>query len=154
MKLKLNKQNGYTLVLVLLIITIIFIIATPLINSVLNSSEQFNKTEEQIQLDKTYEMGKTYFRNYVINALNKGEDNVDIQHALEGKEINFLEYPIDRMSFSNIEFKNNGEMVEYIIEIYMDDEIKKQTPLHNPERLIIDKYNIEDGNYGVEKDYS
>ena len=65
MKYLLKNQKGYTLILVLLIITIIGIMMVPLFGSVLNNAQQNNKTEESIQLDSVSKMGMDYFQNHV-----------------------------------------------------------------------------------------
>ncbi|MEH6947677.1 hypothetical protein V7068_11520 [Bacillus sp. JJ634] len=65
--MKEKNEAGYTLVLVLLTITLIFIFSLTLISSVLNSANQNKKTEENIQLNRLSEMGVTY----VEKAINK-----------------------------------------------------------------------------------
>ncbi|MFB5282221.1 MULTISPECIES: hypothetical protein [Peribacillus] len=66
--MKEKNEAGYTLVLVLLTITLIFIFSLTLISSVLNSASQNKKTEENIQLNRLSEMGVTYTETAVKEA--------------------------------------------------------------------------------------
>lgn len=67
---QLSNQNGYALVLVLLIIAVMGILTPPLVNSVLNNAKQFQRSEENIQLNKLIDMGKMYARNSIIDEIN------------------------------------------------------------------------------------
>ncbi|MFJ8245680.1 hypothetical protein [Peribacillus asahii] len=66
--MKEKNEAGYTLVLVLLTITLIFIFSLTLISSVLNSASQNKKTEENIQLNRLSEMGVTYMEKAIMEA--------------------------------------------------------------------------------------
>lgn len=65
-----KKQSGYALILVLLAITLIGVLSIPIVNSVLNSSQQYQKTEQNIQKEKLREMGIVYMESVVNNAIN------------------------------------------------------------------------------------
>ncbi|NLP50318.1 hypothetical protein [Bacillus sp. RO1] len=64
-----RNDKGYTILIVLLTIVVIGLIAPPLINSVMSSSLQNKKTEENVQLENLTEMGIHYFRNDVAKNI-------------------------------------------------------------------------------------
>ncbi len=64
-----KNESGYTLLAVLLIIVVIGFITPPLMNNVLSSSLQNDKTEEQVQLENLTDMGKNFFRNQVSEEI-------------------------------------------------------------------------------------
>ncbi|TYS68929.1 hypothetical protein FZC76_08345 [Sutcliffiella horikoshii] len=68
----LRNDKGYTILIVLLTIVVIGLIAPPLINSVMSSSLQNQKTEENVQLENLTEMGIRYFRNDVAKNITAG----------------------------------------------------------------------------------
>ncbi|MEA3321054.1 MAG: hypothetical protein U9Q88_13685 [Bacillota bacterium] len=68
----LRNDKGYTILIVLLTIVVIGLIAPPLINSVMSSSLQNQKTEENVQLENLTEMGIHYFRNDVAKNITAG----------------------------------------------------------------------------------
>ncbi|WP_262174251.1 type II secretion system protein [Saccharococcus sp. Marseille-Q5394] len=65
----LRKQNGYTLIWVLLIVVLIGVLTPPLVSKVLSSKLQVQRTEKAIQLEKVRLMGVTYMES-VINHAN------------------------------------------------------------------------------------
>ncbi|WP_404428849.1 hypothetical protein [Sutcliffiella horikoshii] len=67
-----RNDKGYTILIVLLTIVVIGLIAPPLINSVMSSSLQNQKTEENVQLENLTEMGIHYFRNDVAKNITAG----------------------------------------------------------------------------------
>ena len=97
------KQQGYALIIVLLIITIIGLLAPPLINSVLNSSLQAQKAEENIQTEKLIDMGKTYSRNNILKIVEEQSQKrstdemiVYLEQNLENKE-QTLDFEIEQI---------------------------------------------------------
>ncbi|MFJ8255892.1 hypothetical protein [Peribacillus asahii] len=74
--MKEKNEAGYTLVLVLLTITLIFIFSLTLISSVLNSASQNKKTEENIQLNRLSEMGVTYMEKVVKEANKQANESI------------------------------------------------------------------------------
>lgn len=67
-----RNEKGYTILIVLLTIVVIGLLAPPLINSVMSSSLQNQKTEENVQLENLTEMGIHYFRNDVTKNITGG----------------------------------------------------------------------------------
>ena len=67
-----KNQKGYAFLLVLGTIVIIGLLVPPLVFQVLSSSTQASQTEQNIQLDNMYDMGKQMGRRHVEAAL-KGE---------------------------------------------------------------------------------
>ncbi|MCM3636562.1 type II secretion system GspH family protein [Sporosarcina luteola] len=70
MKNILKKQNGYTLIWVLLIVVLIGVLTPPLVSKVLSSKLQVQKTEKAIQMESMRQMGITYMES-VINLANE-----------------------------------------------------------------------------------
>ncbi|WP_028392100.1 hypothetical protein [Bacillus cihuensis] len=66
--MKHKNEAGYTLVLVLLTITLILIFSVTLISNVLNSAMQNQKSEKNIQLDQSSRMGVTYVEKEINSA--------------------------------------------------------------------------------------
>ena len=64
-----KNQKGYAFLLVLGTIVIIGLLVPPLVFQVLSSSTQASQTEENIQLDNMYDMGKQIGRRHVEAAL-------------------------------------------------------------------------------------
>lgn len=71
-----SNQNGYSLILVLLIITVIGIMSIPLMSSIMNSNDQFQKSEEKQQLTNLTEMGEQYIQNAVSTSTADAKNNV------------------------------------------------------------------------------
>ena len=65
MQKHLKNEAGYTLILVLLIITLFFIFSITLMGNLLNSSAQNNKTEEKIQEENLMQMGVSYVERLI-----------------------------------------------------------------------------------------
>lgn len=63
-----NNQKGYTLTLVLIIISVILLLGVTISTATLNSRKQFNGTDSNNQATDLAEMGITHY-NYVINSL-------------------------------------------------------------------------------------
>lgn len=74
--MKQKNEAGYTLILVLLTITLIFIFSLTLISNVLNSATQNKKSEEDIQLNKLSQMGVTYVEKAVKKANKQAHENI------------------------------------------------------------------------------
>ncbi|MGE8078449.1 hypothetical protein [Peribacillus loiseleuriae] len=66
--MKQKNEAGYTLVLVLLTITLILIFSVTLISNVLNSALQNQKSEKNIQLDQSSRMGVMYVEKEINSA--------------------------------------------------------------------------------------
>ncbi|SFQ22311.1 hypothetical protein [Salibacterium halotolerans] len=73
---KLN-ESGYTMILVLLTITIIGIMVPPIMSSIMNSSSQYNESEENIQRKKLMDMGTIRIEKKVELAVEEAEDIVE-----------------------------------------------------------------------------
>lgn len=71
-----NNQNGYSLILVLLIITVIGIMSIPILSSIMNSNDQFKKSEEKQQLTSLTDMGELYIQNAVQTATANAKNSV------------------------------------------------------------------------------
>lgn len=82
----LKKQNGYTLIWVLLIVVLIGIL-TPLIASkVISSKLQVQKTEQSMQLEKVRQMGVAYMESVIKHANEELADESD--SLLDSKQYN------------------------------------------------------------------
>ncbi|KHF40959.1 type II secretion system protein [Halalkalibacter okhensis] len=71
------KEDGYALILVLLVIAVIGILAPIIISNIMSSANQFNKSEEDIQMAKLEEMGTLY----IETALQKTIEDVQEEGA-------------------------------------------------------------------------
>ncbi|MBS4194839.1 hypothetical protein [Lederbergia citri] len=118
----LKKQSGYALILVLLIITILAVIATPIISKILSGSLQYKKAEQHIQIDNLREMGIIYMESVVNQAIN------DIE-TVQVKPDNLVEYKERLTSKINPEnqiskkFKEEGYQFQLKVNsIDIDDE--------------------------------
>lgn len=104
----LKKERGYALILVLLIITILAIIATPIISNILNSTLQYKKAEQNIQMDRLREMGITYMESVVEQAISKNkytgsESKDDLENYANKIKSDILQYiPVTK------QFKEKG----------------------------------------------
>ncbi|MFJ7974736.1 hypothetical protein JNUCC23_15925 [Peribacillus sp. JNUCC 23] len=74
--MKQKNEAGYTLVLVLLTITLILIFSVTLISNVLNSSLQNQKSEGNIQLHQSSRMGLKYVEKEINTANNEAKKAV------------------------------------------------------------------------------
>lgn len=75
--MKHKNEAGYTLVLVLLTITLIFIFSLTIISNVLNSATQNNTIEKKMQLQQSSQMGVTYMEAAIVKANNQAKTKVD-----------------------------------------------------------------------------
>ncbi|SFL45633.1 hypothetical protein [Salibacterium qingdaonense] len=73
---KLN-ESGYTMIFVLLTITIIGIMVPPIMSSIMNSSSQYNESEENIQREKLMDMGTIRIEKKVELAVEEAEAVVE-----------------------------------------------------------------------------
>lgn len=89
--MKVTNDKGFTLVLVLLIITLIMIFSLTIISNVLNSARQNNKIEEQIQNQRLKEMGLLYFQKVI-------EKKVSLTALDELPSIPSIIFPINKDS--------------------------------------------------------
>ncbi|MBS4216994.1 hypothetical protein KHA96_01555 [Bacillus sp. FJAT-49711] len=92
-----KKQNGYALILVLLIITIIAVLTPPIISSIMSSTHQYKKVEQNIQIENLREMGITYLEGVVEQSVNKlnteikySNDSVEYKNKLESNIAKFI----------------------------------------------------------------
>ena len=69
--MKRRNEEGYTLVLVLLIITLIMIFSLTLISNILNSTTQNKTTMKDIQYERLEKMGLLYFHKVIENEIEK-----------------------------------------------------------------------------------
>ncbi|MBW8350213.1 hypothetical protein K0H71_12265 [Bacillus sp. IITD106] len=125
----LKKQGGYALILVLLIITILAVIATPIISNILNSSLQYKKAEQNIQIENLREMGITYMESVVNQAINKIETD-------QVKPVNLEEYKERLTSYINPDnpitkkFKENGYQFRLRVDSINKDDAKNEIIIH------------------------
>ena len=63
-KLNLRNQNGSSLVIVLLMITVFFVLGLSIVSSALTNTKQVNKTEKEMQALDLAEMGVRYYQNH------------------------------------------------------------------------------------------
>lgn len=69
--MNLREEKGYALVITLIVIIFIFLFASLLMSSILNSRKQFNMSEERIRLIDIAEMGVIHYETKVANDINK-----------------------------------------------------------------------------------
>ncbi|RSL34759.1 hypothetical protein D7Z54_02660 [Salibacterium salarium] len=84
-----RNQKGYAILVVLLTITMIGIMVPVVMSNIMNSSTQYNETEEDIQLNKLAEMGAFHFEKEAerikeqtktsIENMEKIEDDDDVE---------------------------------------------------------------------------
>lgn len=108
----LKNEQGYVLLLTLIIILIIGVLIPPLIGSALSSASQAQRSEENSQLIKMNEMGVMSARNSV---LEKVEGINQLSETGANSIINYFErelifQPID-LSFQNYEGKVSGSFI-------------------------------------------
>lgn len=63
-----SKQDGYTLIFVLLVVLLIGILAPAMMSKIVSSKLQIQKTEQKIQLEKLRQMGIEYMESSVVYA--------------------------------------------------------------------------------------
>lgn len=73
---KLKGQRGYALLMVLLAVTLIGIFTPLIVSKLMNSTQQFQKTEQGIQLHKLSDMGTVYVENAIEVAGNHAKEGV------------------------------------------------------------------------------
>jgi Tfp pilus assembly protein PilX len=86
-----KNEKGYTLILVMIIITVIFILAMTLTSMAISTRLQFNKTDEQNKATDLAEMGITYFQTTVkklITAADNAAKINDTSFCSEFKNLN------------------------------------------------------------------
>ncbi|PLT32385.1 type II secretion system protein [Bacillus sp. V5-8f] len=91
-----NNEKGYTLIIVLLTITLIGVFSVTLLTNVLNSSVQNRKTEEKIQLTNLTEMGTIYYRTLVESIVPTLPSDTDEAIALLHQELPNMDSPSTR----------------------------------------------------------
>ncbi|WP_226680235.1 hypothetical protein [Sutcliffiella horikoshii] len=132
-----RNDKGYTILIVLLTIVVIGLIAPPLINSVMSSSLQNQKTEENVQLENLTEMGIHYFRNDVAKNITAGgmtttKNPDEIMSALKKiDEAELIQLDTDsgtmkyRVGYINeVRFDpedSNYILIDYMSEAYVND---------------------------------
>lgn len=112
-EMKINNEKGYTLVLVLLIITLIMIFSLTLISNVLNSTAQNNKIEEKIQTERLEEMGKLYFQKVIQKKIDdfiaSQPDNTELDEAQLNAQLSTpIVFPIDTNTDFHLTTIENG----------------------------------------------
>ncbi|MFC5464091.1 hypothetical protein [Lederbergia graminis] len=88
-----KNQSGYALITVLLIIAIIGVVTPPIISNIINSTQQFKRSEENIQLEKLREMGINYMENSLQHIVNNSEPPTGLEQyktELESKLYQFV----------------------------------------------------------------
>lgn len=73
--IKTTNQKGYTLILVLVTITVIFILGMSLSTMALSTRLQFNKTDEHNKATDLAEMGITYFQTEINSLIPQATSN-------------------------------------------------------------------------------
>ncbi|WP_407272736.1 hypothetical protein [Radiobacillus sp. PE A8.2] len=149
MKKNIINQQGYALVLVLLTITVIGILTPPIINSLLNSTQQYQRSEENIQLQKLIEMGKMYARKEIEVVLTPLPTSLDeakatLQSSLTIEEVS-LDSSNDNMSFT-VSYKDyvieaNELKITYEITAKLEDNNEVLAEKNEFETFIVNKEN-------------
>lgn len=67
----LEKEKGYALIVVLLVITVILILSPTIISKIVNSTLQYKHAEENIQIDHLERMGIEYMESAIAKAKTK-----------------------------------------------------------------------------------
>lgn len=103
-----KKQDGYTVLIVLLIIVVIGLAAPPLVSSVMNSSVQYKKSEENVQLENVVDMGKQYFRSSVEKMIY--QDNL-----FNGKTATEVKETLSNIDYKQVDLDNEkpGENIRF-----------------------------------------
>ena len=109
--MKNKNEAGYTLVLVLLTITLIFIFSLTIISNVLNSAAQNNTIEKQIQLKQSSQMGVVYMEAAIVKASNDAKLNTSPPPTSTDSEI-ITEYStnFETALKSIIDYQTNPEI--------------------------------------------
>ena len=81
-----KNQKGYVLIMVLLIIVIIAIMTPPVISKIMSSSTQFQKVEEDLQLEKLGDMGILYTDKAIDRVGTEGDRSIRDLMVLKNKE--------------------------------------------------------------------
>ncbi|WP_409971962.1 type II secretion system protein [Bacillus sp. Bva_UNVM-123] len=116
---KINEQKGYALILVLLTITIIGIFTPMIFSKLINNTQQFKKTEEQLQLRKLSDMGIIY----VESAIDKASENA-YQEVLD-----WLNKIKEKMELDpKIKAPTQSEIVEKYYQIFSNEKLEEYIP--------------------------
>lgn len=91
-----SNQKGYTLLVTLATILVIFIFTTVLFSTNINNALQLNRTEDNVQTTHLAEMGLEFFQNVLTYSLNNtdlaNEDTInDAKSSLESAMVNDLQ---------------------------------------------------------------
>ncbi|RSL32376.1 hypothetical protein D7Z54_15885 [Salibacterium salarium] len=115
-----RNQKGYTMLLVLLTITIIGIMVPIFMSSIMNSSTQYKETEENIQLQKLADMGSLYFEKEVEALKEEAKAFIEHMENVEEEDVerifyNYIEDELASYSKKTISIEENHE--EFTIEL-------------------------------------
>lgn len=110
-----KEENGYALIITLLVIVIIFLFASMLMSSVLTSRKQFNKSEERIQMIDIAEMGVTHYATMIENEIDR------INGQLK------KEYPIESIKKDTMQQISNSYLNDFCTRLFKIDEISLLT---------------------------
>lgn len=106
-----KNEKGYTLILVMIIITVTMILGLALSGATLNERTQVNKTDNRNKATDLAEMGVTYYQSFVTKKITEAKqnakdyrdhynDNLIISHQLNEAQLDQLYDPffIDQLS--------------------------------------------------------
>jgi hypothetical protein len=133
-----KNEKGYALIIVLLTITVIMLVVPVLVSTMLNSSKQFQMTEEEIQLTKLAAMGVQYTEKAVEVASEAAKQKTlawieqqslasdPSEEAKRSKFIEFLKEELQNSFFPSdqivISLQPNRYM--YRVEVSIDNSVK------------------------------
>lgn len=89
---KLSNQNGYTLILTLILIIVFVIFSSTFAISALNHQNLVEKTDEKYEVTAIAEMGIEYYQNSILNIVEEYRTNNITKNALN-KLINYINNP-------------------------------------------------------------
>ncbi|MBD7909097.1 hypothetical protein H9659_12250 [Sporosarcina sp. Sa3CUA8] len=117
------KQDGYTLVLVLLVVLLIGILAPVMMSKIVSSKLQIQKTEQKIQLEKLRQMGVEYMESTVAYANNQiaSEPNPIIDNTQYMKKLQEYLRQVDSQFGNEVRKVLKKDDQQFIIKINSTD---------------------------------
>lgn len=76
-----NNENGYALLMVMLLVVLFTILGMGLLAMNINASKQFNKKEEQVQARHFAEMGVLHYKAEIQKELSENQNRLANKHA-------------------------------------------------------------------------
>ncbi|WP_442595274.1 pilus assembly PilX N-terminal domain-containing protein [Neobacillus sp. D3-1R] len=116
---KINNQQGNTLLLVLMIMTVFTLLFISLMGQTLSNTKQLSKTEEDFQAVSLAEMGVIYYKTAIdtsLNSLMSDQDELNKIYQLLGQKViqDFGEITKDKIELIKTALKTDPSYSEFV----------------------------------------